>query len=422
MSKLRVHCFSISLDGYGAGPGQGLDNPLGKGGEHLHEWMIPTRSFQAMHGEGGGVTGLDNDFTERGFENIGAWIMGRNMFGPVRGDWSDDTWKGWWGDNPPYHCDVFVLTHHPRSSIAMKGDTTFHFVTDGIHGALRRATDAAKGRDIRLGGGVGHHPPISRGRSHRRDACRDQSRHARRRRASLRRYQCPGAGVRAVGACQHGPRHPFRSQQAEIASLTGRRAVWEGRERCALSPSFGRTLRRGNHVGRVAQGPRGKSAFGARPGPRPRCRCSTDAAHPDPRGRGCPSERTRGLSSRGTSLARSSRRLGAGARGLTPETLEHRRQHRGHPGLLQSLAHVEIISRPWIRPRATTNPNQSCRAILPLPTSSGTVWSRGCAGPLPSSASHSPYTLRSAILVLPTRCSREGNSRFSSCRRSRAAS
>jgi dihydrofolate reductase len=155
MSKLRVHCFSISLDGYGAGPGQGLDNPLGKGGEDLHEWMIPTRFFQGMQGKGGGVTGVDNDFTERGFENIGAWIMGRNMFGPVRGDWPDDTWKGWWGDNPPYHCDVFVLTHHPRSSIAMKGDTTFHFVTDSIHGALRRATDAAKGRDIRLGGGAG---------------------------------------------------------------------------------------------------------------------------------------------------------------------------------------------------------------------------------------------------------------------------
>jgi len=155
MSKLRVHCFSISLDGYGAGPSQGLDNPLGKGGEELHEWLIPTQSFQGMHGKGGGVTGVDNDFAERGFENIGAWIMGRNMFGPVRGDWPDDKWKGWWGANPPYHCDVFVLTHHPRSSIAMEGDTTFHFVTDGIQSALRRATDAAKGRDIRLGGGAG---------------------------------------------------------------------------------------------------------------------------------------------------------------------------------------------------------------------------------------------------------------------------
>ncbi len=155
MSKLRVHCFSISLDGYGAGLGQDLANPLGRGGEGLHQWIFPTRSFQETHGEGGGVTGVDNDFAERGFENIGAWIMGRNMFGPVRGNWPDDRWKGWWGDNPPYHCDVFVLTHHPRSSIAMKGDTTFHFVTDGIHGALRRATDAAKGRDIRLGGGVG---------------------------------------------------------------------------------------------------------------------------------------------------------------------------------------------------------------------------------------------------------------------------
>jgi dihydrofolate reductase len=155
MSQLRVHCFSISLDGYGAGSDQSIDNPLGRGGESLHDWLIPTRSFQETHGKGGGETGADNDFAERGFANIGAWIIGRNMFGPMRGKWLDDTWKGWWGQNPPYHCDVFVLTHHPRAPIPMEGDTTFHFVTGGIHDALSRARDAAKGKDIRLGGGVG---------------------------------------------------------------------------------------------------------------------------------------------------------------------------------------------------------------------------------------------------------------------------
>jgi dihydrofolate reductase len=154
MPKLRVHCFSISLDGYGAGRNQDLSNPLGIGGTGLHEWILATRTFRSLFGRDGGATGIDDDYVARSFENIGAWIMGRNMFGPIRGPWPDNAWKGWWGDNPPYHTDVFVLTSHPRESIRMSGDTTFHFITDGIHAALQRATDAAKGRDIRLGGGV----------------------------------------------------------------------------------------------------------------------------------------------------------------------------------------------------------------------------------------------------------------------------
>lgn len=154
MPKLRIHNFAISLDGYGASPNQDLDNPLGVDGEALHDWIVHTRTFQQMQGEDGGVSGVDDDFTARGFANIGAWILGRNMFGPVRGSWPDSTWKGWWGDNPPYHTPVFVLTHHPRPSITMDGGTTFHFVTEGIHAALQRATDAANGQDIRLGGGV----------------------------------------------------------------------------------------------------------------------------------------------------------------------------------------------------------------------------------------------------------------------------
>ena len=154
MSKLRVNCFAISLDGYGAGPGQDLENPLGVGGIALHEWFFPTRTFQAMFGKGDGTTGIDDDFAARGFENIGAAIMGRNMFGPVRGPWPDETWKGWWGDNPPYHVPVFVLTKHARAPVAMAGGTTFHFVTDGIQAALARAREAAAGKDIRLSGGV----------------------------------------------------------------------------------------------------------------------------------------------------------------------------------------------------------------------------------------------------------------------------
>ena len=155
MSKLKVQCFSISLDGYGAGPNQSLQNPLGEGGEGLHRWFFGTRTFQRMLGdESKGTDGTDEDFAARGFENIGAWILGRNMFGPIRGPWPDDEWKGWWGDEPPYHCDVFVLTHHARAPLAMKGGTTFYFVTDGIEAALERAREAAGGKDVRLGGGV----------------------------------------------------------------------------------------------------------------------------------------------------------------------------------------------------------------------------------------------------------------------------
>ncbi|WP_163268826.1 dihydrofolate reductase family protein [Chelativorans alearense] len=155
MSKLRVHAFTISLDGYGAGPGQSLDNPLGRGGEDLHQWFFPTRTFQrTLFGKDQGTTGIDDDLAAKGFENIGAWIMGRNMFGPVRGPWPDDSWRGWWGENPPYHVPVFVLTNHARPPLEMEGGTVFHFVTDGIEAALERAKEAAGGRDIRLGGGA----------------------------------------------------------------------------------------------------------------------------------------------------------------------------------------------------------------------------------------------------------------------------
>jgi dihydrofolate reductase len=152
--KVRVNCFAISLDGYGAGPDQSLENPLGVGGENLHRWFVPTRTFQSMFGKQGGTTGIDDDFARRGIENLGAWILGRNMFGPVRGEWPDESWKGWWGDNPPYHVPVFVLTHHPRKPIPMAGGTTFHFVTDGFKAALERAREAAGSKDVRIGGGV----------------------------------------------------------------------------------------------------------------------------------------------------------------------------------------------------------------------------------------------------------------------------
>lgn len=154
MSKLKVCSFSISLDGYGAGPSQDVDNPLGIGGMALHGWVFETATFRKMIGESGGSTGIDDDFVARGFQNVGAWILGRNMFGPVRGPWPDETWKGWWGSEPPYHTPVFVLTHHDRASLTMEGGTTFHFVTDGIRSALARATESAQARDVRLGGGV----------------------------------------------------------------------------------------------------------------------------------------------------------------------------------------------------------------------------------------------------------------------------
>lgn len=155
MSKLIVRCFGLSIDGFGAGPNQSLDNPLGVGGPGLMQWVFPTRTFQQMHGSGGGGTqGPDDDFAARGFVNIGAWILGRNMFGPVRGPWPDGDWKGWWGTNPPYHVPVFVLTHHAREPLVMEGGTTFYFVTDGIEAALARAREAAQGKDVRLGGGA----------------------------------------------------------------------------------------------------------------------------------------------------------------------------------------------------------------------------------------------------------------------------
>lgn len=156
MSKLRVESFTISLDGFGAGPDQDLDNPLGVGGASLHGWALSTRTFQqkVFGGAGGATEGLDEDFAARGFRNIGAWILGRNMFGPVRGPWPDESWRGWWGENPVYHCPVFVLTHHARAPLVMEGGTTFHFVTEGIVVALERAREAAQGKDVRLGGGV----------------------------------------------------------------------------------------------------------------------------------------------------------------------------------------------------------------------------------------------------------------------------
>lgn len=154
MSKLRVQCFTVSVDGYGAGPQQSLQQPLGAGGENLHGWLVPTQAFQSLFGSEQGSTGIDNDYALRGMENIGAWILGRNMFGPVRGAWPDESWRGWWGDNPPYHTPVFVLTHHARPPLEMEGGTVFHFVTGGIEQALRLARAAAQGKDVRLGGGV----------------------------------------------------------------------------------------------------------------------------------------------------------------------------------------------------------------------------------------------------------------------------
>jgi dihydrofolate reductase len=154
MPKLCVRSFAVSIDGYGAGPNQDLQNPLGVGGPELMAWFFHTRVWRAMHGRDGGETGVDNTMAERGFDGIGAWILGRNMFGPVRGPWPDDSWKGWWGDEPPYHTPVFVLTHYPRAPLEMAGGTVFHFVTEGISAALERAKAAAAGRDVRLGGGV----------------------------------------------------------------------------------------------------------------------------------------------------------------------------------------------------------------------------------------------------------------------------
>lgn len=154
MSKVKVTAFSVSLDGYGAGPDQSTKEPLGEKGEALHEWMFPTKMFQRMMGKEGGTEGIDNDFAEKSMENTGAWIMGRNMFGPIRGPWPDNEWKGWWGENPPYHVPVFVLTHYERGPVQMQGGTTFHFITGGIGSAIESARRAANGKDIRIGGGT----------------------------------------------------------------------------------------------------------------------------------------------------------------------------------------------------------------------------------------------------------------------------
>src|SRR6187402_3424783 len=153
MTKVKVAAFAVSLDGYGAGPNQSLTDPLGQRGTELHGWFFPTKAFQRMHGDGNGTEGVDNDFGERSFDNLGAWIMGRNMFAPTRGAWTDDEWKGWWGENPPYHVPVFVLTHHERPPLEL-GDTTFHFVTDGVDSAVEQAKQAAGDEDVLLGGGA----------------------------------------------------------------------------------------------------------------------------------------------------------------------------------------------------------------------------------------------------------------------------
>jgi dihydrofolate reductase len=154
MPIVRVNSFAVSLDGYAAGRNQSIENPLGLRGPELFEWFFTTRTWKQMHGDEGGSTGVDNEWAQRGMENVGAWILGRNMFGPVRGPWPDDSWKGWWGEDPPYHVPTFVLTHHPRDPVEMKGGTTFHFVTDGIDAALQSAKQAANGKDVRIGGGV----------------------------------------------------------------------------------------------------------------------------------------------------------------------------------------------------------------------------------------------------------------------------
>ena len=154
LGKVRVAGFSLSLDGYGAGPEQSLENPLGKGGRELHRWFFDTKTFQSMFGNGGGTEGVDEDYARRSMDGFGAFILGRNMFGPLRGAWSDDSWKGWWGSNPPYHAPTFILTHYPRRPIVMEGGTTFYFVTDGIESALDQARSAAGDRDVKIGGGV----------------------------------------------------------------------------------------------------------------------------------------------------------------------------------------------------------------------------------------------------------------------------
>lgn len=154
MTKVRVGGFSVSFDGFGAGPEQSINDPLGKGGMQLHQWFLGTKMFRAMTGQEGGSDGVNEEFAKRSMDGFGAFILGRNMFGPIRGEWPDDSWKGWWGDNPPYHRPTFVLTHYPHDPVVMEGGTTFHFVTEGIEAALERAKDAAGGQDVKIGGGV----------------------------------------------------------------------------------------------------------------------------------------------------------------------------------------------------------------------------------------------------------------------------
>jgi dihydrofolate reductase len=155
MGIVKVAAFSISLDGFSAGPNQDINNPLGVRGPEIFDWFFKTKMFDKMHGtQQGGSAGIDNGWAEKSFENVGSWVLGRNMFGPIRGSWADESWKGWWGEEPPYHVPVFVLTHHPRAPLVMKGGTTFHFVSDGIASALAKAKEAAKGKDVRIGGGV----------------------------------------------------------------------------------------------------------------------------------------------------------------------------------------------------------------------------------------------------------------------------
>ena len=219
--RLRVEAVSVSLDGFMAGPGQDREHPLGANGPDLFEWFFPTRTFQSMHGDSErGETGVDDDAAARGFENVGAWILGRNMFGPIRGPWPDDDWKGWWGDEPPYHVPVFVLTHHARAPLSMRGGTVFHFVTDGIEAALARARAAAGERDVRVGAGA--HVLADR----RRVASCDLARPARARRAALPRPRLARTGLCVrrprAGQARGGARHASQARMRRARLCTSR--------------------------------------------------------------------------------------------------------------------------------------------------------------------------------------------------------
>ena len=225
MSKLRVNCYSISFDGYSAGPDQTLENPLGVNALQVFNWQFATRAQHQMHGGAddlGGETGMDNDLVLRGFENVGAWILGRNMFGPVRGPWPDDSWKGWWGDNPPYHVPVFVLTHHAREPLAMEGGTTFHFVTDGIHSALQQAVDSRQRKRCSPRRRRLHHPAISSRRPRRRDASRLLPSPHRPRRKHLSRPRSPRPRLPAHPPHSLPQRHPHVPSEEKIAALDPR--------------------------------------------------------------------------------------------------------------------------------------------------------------------------------------------------------